>query len=334
MEREFAKEWVERDGSGNFVIRSLKAGTEVLSITGGERPGLMSDEITSFHSDGNKLIISGYHPPFRPFFNLQLSNSDRKSFVIAERKIPFKGCYNFRDLGGYPTKDGRKVKWGTVFRSDQLLRLNNEDLELLESLKIKVLCDLRHEEERKKAVNRLPENNQIQSIHLPIYDERLDPGLIRKKLEVDPLKGIDYHQVMIDVYQDYILKFTYQFKEIFNKLLDSSNLPLLFHCIGGKDRTGIASVLLLSALGVPENIVLYDYILTSAFTKNWLNSLSTQAQMPEPLIPLFVVHKDYIQGAFDGVNQTYGSLDAYLKEALDLDEAKCSALQDLLLEPV
>ena len=118
--------------------------------------------------------ISGFDPDTRYYFEM-VSDAGVKT-TISQRRVPLEGSVNFRDLGGYKTVDGRRVKWGLVFRSDNLGRLTDRDVAYLEKMGIRLVCDFRTPAEAKKLPDRFPRDKRAKYQHLPIRHGEFDPA--------------------------------------------------------------------------------------------------------------------------------------------------------------
>ena len=240
------------------------------------------------------------------------------------------GAPNFRDLAGpdgYATADGRRLRKGRVFRSDHLGSLVPGDVELLAlhlGPRMRVL-DLRGAAERMAAVCVLPEAE--------VHSLPIEPTIVQRLgrlLESGAQPGeAETVLMMQDTYCGFVRANTLRFAQLFAHVLDAQhNTPLVFHCTAGKDRTGFAAALLLRALGVPEEQVFHDYLLTNAR----LHGAAGASNLPPPLARvLHSVQKEFLEAAFEAVHQDYGSLQDYLQDGIGLDAAGRRQLESLLL---
>lgn len=221
--------------------------------------------------------------------------------------LPITGAYNVRDLGGYETKDHRHVKSGLLFRSGDLDKLTEEDIELLSAIPLKTIIDFR---EKDKLVSTPDKeiDSVTKSISLPINAGEIIEAKIDFTREI-PLIMIDAYKAIVRNYQD-------KFKIFFQILSEQANAPLLFHCSAGKDRTGIAAALILSALGVEKKTIMEDYMLTNECLKGKYDFL----MMIKPdLKPLFVVMPEYLDAAFRVIDEEYGGMHTYLTKHLGVN---------------
>jgi hypothetical protein len=170
------------------------------------------------------------------------------------RLLPLAGAFNFRDLGGYPTDDGRRTRWGRVFRSDTLGELTDEDLDVLRGLGLATVVDLRTAAEVERDGR----------VHLG------DHGLDYVNLSVLPKEGGESAAApsgdadLSERYLWYLQAGRVPLTTALAMVADPGAHPLVFHCTAGKDRTGVLSALVLSCLGVTREAVVDDYVQTAA----------------------------------------------------------------------
>lgn len=239
------------------------------------------------------------------------------------------GAANFRDLGGYATADGRTVRRWRLLRSDHLAALGPQDLSVLaERLGpgLRVL-DLRGVAERAAAVCAIP----TATVHsLPI-----EPTIVQKLTDLleagHRITAADTVALMQETYRNFVHVNTPRFAALFAHLLDAHEAPLVFHCTAGKDRTGFAAALILRALGVAEEDVMGDYLLTNE--RLAMPDASRHGLAPEVGAVLWRVQPEFLQAAFDAVQARHGGLEAYLREGLGLREPERERLRELYLEP-
>ena len=234
-----------------------------------------------------------------------------------ERMIRTSAAYNLRDLGGLTGADGRRVKRGLLFRSDDLCDLTRNDINLLATLGIVTVVDFRDRGEAAAAPDRLPESVRSR-INIPIEAGRLIGMFMDSRLTPERAAG-----VMISVYRALANEFQGSFAEFMRLVADSGNTPLLFHCAAGKDRTGMAAALILSALGVDRKDIIDDYLLSNPCLAN---KYLMGRDYDETLEPLYVVRPEYLQAALDTVDNEYGGVESYLKDRLGIDPVELRAM--------
>ena len=174
---------------------------------------------------------------------------------VPERGVKFARVFNFRDLGGYPTDDGRSVRWGRLFRADDLSRLGDDDRERFAALGIRTVVDLRRPNEVDED-GRIPAFDGVSYQHVHL-EHRLWPP----QEFADTGERVAY---VVDRYRELRDEATEGLGEALRLIADPDAAPLVFHCIAGKDRTGVVSALTLSLLGVPDQVIAEDYELSEA----------------------------------------------------------------------
>ena len=267
-------------------------------------------------------------------------NSQKVSDSTHSRKVKLDGAKNFRDLGGYIGADNRLLRWGKVFRSGHLSALSTENNQQWDKLNIGLIVDLRTEYEREKSPSQIPTS----SVTPQIKELNIDTGntaQLLKDLQQKTLSPEWLQQVLVDVNQQFVDKQTHMFKQLFVYLTEfaASNNPhsLLFHCTAGKDRTGFSAALLLSALGVSQQQIMEDYLLTSKYylpkqEYNWFIKRYGLTESLDVVSPLLEVREVYLNSAFAVIDQKFNGIDAYLTNQLGLTADKRSLLQSCFLE--
>ena len=236
------------------------------------------------------------------------------------------GAPNFRDLGGYRNADGDTVRRHHLFRSDHLGNLAADDIALLSGKlreKVRVL-DLRGVTERETAVcvidGATVHSLAIEPTIVQVLSELTDAG--------HTLTQADVVGHMQDTYRGFVRHNTHRFASLFGHLLESND-PLVFHCTAGKDRTGFAAALILLALGVSRDDVMRDYLLTNERLKP---KTEWKGLAPEVASVLYRVQPEFLDAAFEAVQQKYGGVETYLRDGLGLREAERQRLKELYLD--
>jgi protein-tyrosine phosphatase len=261
----------------------------------------------------------------------------------SERQISLEGQDNFRDLGGYETADGRHVRWRHLFRSGELTELSDGDVEKLEKLGIRTVVDLRGEAEAmRKGPDRLPGGASLASI-------AIDPGDLSPILGPAFASG-DFSLVPEDLLQQinraYVRDWGAKLRSVLHLAADSASRPLVFHCTQGKDRAGITAAVLLSALGVPWETVMQDYLLSNVQRREraeaGLKLMRESAARQRGISPdqvdvtnirgLFFVHTAYIGAAHDEIIAEYGSVEVFIRDGIGCSDASLRRLRDGLLD--
>ncbi|MER7849395.1 tyrosine-protein phosphatase [Kitasatospora sp. NPDC096077] len=266
--------------------------------------------------------------------------------VLVGRSLGLRGAVNARDLGGYRTADGRAVRAGAVLRSDGLNHVTAEDLDPLGALGLRAVVDLRSPEEiREAGPDRLPDG--VSTHHLPLLATDFDIHLtLRGALaERSPDRQRELlgdgraAAMMTGLYRWFVTDpvAREQFAALLRLLADPDGVPLLFHCSAGKDRTGWAAALVLTALGVDRATVLADYLLTNERAAPVVDRVLADfrgrglMREPELLLPVFRADRDYLDAAFAEVEAGWDGFDTFWREGLGLDERVLAGLRANLL---
>jgi protein-tyrosine phosphatase len=245
---------------------------------------------------------------------------------LPTRHFNLAGASNFRDLGGYPAQDGRAVRWRQIFRSNHLGHLTEADIAVLRGLGLKSAFDFRGTEERAAGICGVEE---IAVHSLPI-EPTVVAALRALIAEGTPLSSAAAAEIMRDSYRNYVVHNTPRFRALFAHLLED-RAPLVIHCTAGKDRTGFACALVLHALGVPDNVIAEDYLLTNSFYRR---DPAAGSDLPEEVKAVLAsVEASFLAAAFEAVDAEYGDLDGYFTAGLGLGTAERAGLQTRYLEP-
>jgi protein-tyrosine phosphatase len=235
------------------------------------------------------------------------------------------GASNFRDLGGYRNANGQSVRRGRVFRSDHLAGLTTEDLAHVEALGIAHSLDFRGVAEYTATPYAIP---GVQRVALTI-----EPTVIAR-MQALVAQGIvptteETVELMRETYRDFVNRNADTFGRFLKHLLEQPS-PQVFHCTAGKDRTGFAAALLLSALGVDRNTIEHDYLLTNQLYRRD-PSLEGKGH-PHVMKVLWQVQPEFLHAAFEAVDAQHGGMRDYLHGAIGLNPQEVAELQRLLLE--
>ena len=217
--------------------------------------------------------------------------------------------------------DGRRVRFGCVYRSDELHALTDADLEAVAALGIRVVFDLRNIDERTARPNRLPDGVELL--------ERVTPSTqgptrtTEEQIVLDELPVRDDVQ-FAGVYTRLLEILAPELRIILERAVDAPTRPLLFHCAAGKDRTGITAAVLLGLLGVPDDVILDDYELTTHyFTARKLESLAGHMAdygiTEERLRPLLEARRPVLAAMIDHVRDRWGGFDGYALDHVGVD---------------
>lgn len=250
--------------------------------------------------------------PLPPRHQIVFLEAGGRRRMLAERLLPMSGGWNFRDLGGLPGKDGKRLLWGRLFRSDDMQNLTECDLEYLASIPLATVVDFRTDYEVKLGPDKLP---ATVSTH---FRCPIEPGKIAPELLVSKPTQKQAQEIMKAVYRALVTEDTLigLYRDFFALVQEERRLPLLFHCSAGKDRTGLAAALILLALGVDESVIMHDYMQSATHLDGKYDGDS----------PLYTVLPAYLEAALEQMYSSYGSPQNYLTERLNVDLEKMRAL--------
>ncbi|MEO1729590.1 MAG: tyrosine-protein phosphatase [Pseudomonadota bacterium] len=278
-----------------------------------------------------------------------LTSEDGSEARAAVRLLPLEGGRNFRDIGGYTTEDGKTVKWGKVYRSGVMAGLTDGDYEYLSDLGITTVCDFREADERKSEptdwrageieyLTFAPPPPEVEGENSPIMAAYQNP-------EATPE---DVRAAMAAGYPGIAKNEAEGYTKMFDQLA-AGNIPLAFNCSAGKDRAGTAAAVLLSALGVPRETVVYDYSLSDDYVDYMAEFLGDEARAkaaeegdespyaflmklpPEMVAPLMESNPIYIETTLDAMEAEHGSVLAYIQKEYDVTDEELASIRTALL---
>jgi protein-tyrosine phosphatase len=250
--------------------------------------------------------------------------------TFAERLIRFDACFNFRDLGGYETNDGRRVRWRTLYRADTLHRLDGSDRDVLLELRLRTIIDLRSEHELEDHGRFRHAGGALIVHHVPMIDVVGGPRRpIQAAPDAPPRPPGEGYIAMADEGRRAI-------GDAVGLLAEPGAFPAVFHCTAGKDRTGILAAIVLSAIGVRDEDIVHDYMLTGESRA----ARSAYLRVHEPDYYAFLaslpasvreMHGDAIPTLLAWIRAEHGSVPAFLL-ASGVDGDTLAALRANLLE--
>ena len=261
------------------------------------------------------------------------------------------GAPNARDLGGIETLDGRTLRHGRLIRSGMLSRLDDKDIAYLKSAGLRTVVDFRTAAERIQKPDRLPEGTEY--IVCPMLEDKTDGithdkpetedeearrtvKMVRRLMERDPdgaAQMRSLYPVLVTLEHSVL-----HYRQFFEILLRHEEGLLLYHCTMGKDRVGTATALVLSALGVSRDEIYSDYLITRSrcaqgterLVENCRRYTGNAAEL-EFIRMLDTVSEDFLEAAFDAIDENYGGMDSFLRGRMGLDDEKLSRLRELYL---
>jgi protein-tyrosine phosphatase len=346
-----AESSVTRAADGRVVISWSATGP--VDVYVGNAPDLDAKQMHLISDDD----ADGHHEyqvsdRARPYFLLR-AERDGTTLRTAERVLLLDAGSNFRDVGGYATNDGRRVRWGRIYRTGAMPQLTQRDYEFLSQLGIRVFCDLRSVEERELAPTRFERVKGARYVAVDYPGSAIFGNLVGRDSAVavndDPRRDANAQR---NLYRQWPLSLAPQYKEIFAALL-AGEAPLAFNCSAGQDRTGVATALVLTALGVPRATILEDYHLSTvhrrpeyergtgdyealAATNIVARFYAESAQRgpaalkPQPLYD--ASGKARLAATFDEIERRWGRVERYLEEVLDVDANDVARLRARYLE--
>ena len=273
----------------------------------------------------------------------------------ATRWLTLEGGKNFRDLGGYITADGQHVRWGKLFRSGALAGLTDNDFTELQPLNIGAVIDFRSPAERQAE----PTNWPLKDTALINADYDLNMGNFSRIFTDPDLTAEKVEAAMASKYPEILEGLTGPFSNMFDRLA-SSDQAIIFHCTAGKDRTGIAAALILTALGVDRETIMADFMLSDLYYSQMVsardvlgkvgNTVIEQADAgkmnaegsggsmmgklsPETMRPLAGVRESYLTTTFAAMEAKSGSVMKYIQQELDVTDEELQQLRINFLEP-
>lgn len=258
-----------------------------------------------------------------------------KATVVAERQLPLQHASNFRDIGGYVTKDGHTVRWGKAFRSGAMPLLTEADYGLIGQLGIGTVVDFRSLEERSLTDDKVDDRTGALFVSNDYSLRTLMSGTMQGNGE-NTYKGME--QLLIP-----------QYRALYRRLIANDG-AVLYHCSAGQDRTGIATALLYDMLGVDRETILKDYHLSTALRRTqWeMPPFDPKTQADNPLVRYLASRPASEQGKaeplysrsgvshltqfFAYLDQTYGGSEGYMHKALGLSDAELAKLRQVMLD--
>lgn len=322
----------EENNVGNCIIKwetapLIEGNVKVYASTS---PNRIPEETPVAMADitDQRMTIVNSQPACRYYYTLLFN--DKYRVKVAARNVHIPDIQNFRDLGGYPAYKAHKtVRWGMLYRSAEIDSLGFFSRRKLKNLGIKTIIDLRSPSE---TAQKPPLQKAFKVVHIPIATggmEDLLEGIRRQRVSLDTV-----HRAVEQMNRRLINDYTREYRDIFNILLDKANYPVVIHCSSGKGRTGIVSALVLSALGVDEDIIMDDYRLSNNYfnipsASQYAYKLPTRSQ--EAITTIFSARENFLNAAKEEAERNYGNVATYLRKGIGLTKEEIKCLQEILL---
>ncbi|MFB6839625.1 tyrosine-protein phosphatase [Streptomyces sp. NPDC056361] len=271
-----------------------------------------------------RAVVTGLPAADRQWFRFQADRG--QGLRLADRLVRLSGTVNLRDAGGYRTETGQWVRMGEVYRSDALDRLTADDEATLRRLGVNTVFDLRTADERAKNPDKVPAGADY-----VVADVFAGSGAFQAM----PKTPAEAEQMMIDAEKAMVSGDGG--KKAYGQVLDGIRADdarsVLFHCTAGKDRTGWSNAALLTALGVPRDTVMADYLASNTYRKAANDALLGHLPPQQAAVykPLLDVRPEYLASGYAEVDAKFGSFDRYLDDALGLDHRELKRLKKDLL---
>ena len=318
----------------SFTITWAATGIASVNVYAGKHPGeIDAGKPLGKGGASGKIVVD---LPAAPRWYFELVPDRGTPLIVADRALRLATAPNFRDIGGYRTTEGKWLRMGLLYRSDQLNLLSDADLNVLHDIKVRLVCDLRTDAERAGgAMDKLPPGARPlvadvtgSDTNAPLAAALGNPAKLR---ELGPDKAA---LAMADVYRQLVTSKTAQaaYRTMFERFADPMMLPGVFHCTAGKDRTGWAAAVFLSIMGVPRDVIMADYLDSNAMLvlKNQRQAAAIpDAAMRAAMEPLMGVRAAYLDAAFDQVSKSFGTMEKYVTEGLGLDVRTLTLLRRL-----
>ena len=322
---------VETQPDGELLVRwELDGESVAVDVATGSRPDHLDHRHVTTVPSGQTVLRLPREATGRLFVSVA-PHSGGSAAVAADRRVPFEGVTNFRDIGGYRTRFGARTRWGLVFRADALHGLSPGDRALYDGLGIAAVYDLRGEIERDERPNPVP------SRHLAILGRPADSD--RSATLASATTQADGEQILRDLYVGLIDHAALQIGELFAALSEDNGLPAVFHCHAGKDRTGLVAALLLDALGVERGTILDDYGLSSRYRRRTHQEPSYErligsGMSQEAAAGVLATPRWAMQHALEELDRRYGGIADYLQGPASCEPNKLKTLRQRLLVPM
>ncbi len=305
---------VTRDAAGLYTLEFPSEGVERL-VFAGSSPAEIDSSSPAAHGSSKTINLGPYGG--RMYF--RVCEAGEHPVVVSDSHIPLSSVQNLRDLGGMKGFGGRCVTPGRIYRSGNPGRAAARDLVFLKSLRLETVIDFRSEAEKNPDESEF--RRQFDWQPLAVNAGNLSGEEVNRMLQA--ARPDEIERRMLDIYREFPVECQPQFRRVLE--LAEQDRTFLYHCAAGKDRTGFATLLLLSALGVERQAIVDDYLLSNTYNAAGNERLyamfAGRGIERRTLQPLLETRLDYIQAALEVIDFRYGGMDLYLRKILEVDVA-------------
>ena len=262
--------------------------------------------------------------------------------AAEERAVPLEGVLNTRDLGGLKTEDGRSVRTGQLIRSGEIDEISTSSMQSLDEMGVSVIVDLRTTSEATAHPAQWPEGQGPKRHNFPVMENESQMiEDMRASIKSGAAKAEETDALFAGAFGYIATDYTDEYRDLFDVLLGQpEGEAVLYHCSGGKDRTGVATALVLSALGVTKEDIQADFMMSNTLkdADNKAEQIAAEVNAAqgtnmtaEAVWPSLGVRASYLDEFYNSVEESYGSVDGYLREGLGLTDDDLDTLRDRYL---
>ena len=342
---------VERDND-TILIKSDNVFSEKSELFMGDVPikSNINIKVGESNSGNFKLILPKSKLP--KYFVIR--SKKYTSNVFAERVLPLENAINVRDMGGYESNDGRTLKWGLLYRGDQLTNLSEDDCNILANFNISTIIDYRSAHERQYHPNKLiptvvqqyycDPQSSFSEVSADVVDLKgeneklvnaLESGAIPKRYINDKGRNV------IESYEDMVTSSKAQiaYGRALRAMVRCESLPILHHCRGGKDRTGFSSMLFMLLLNIKDEEIVRDYMITKTVRQkrnkmkyDLYHELVERKDYLDYLMAMIDTREIYIMSAIKKIREIFGTSDNYFQQHFGLSMEQIETARNFYLE--
>ncbi|MEX0306464.1 MAG: tyrosine-protein phosphatase [Ruegeria sp.] len=273
---------------------------------------------------------------------LFVTSTFHPALAAEDRAVPLEGVLNTRDLGGLETQDGRTVRAGQLIRSGEIDQISAPSMQLLDDMGVSAIVDLRTTSEATAHPAQWPEGEGPARHNFPVMEnesQMIDD--MRASIKTGTATEAETDGLFLGAFGYIAIDYTEEYRDLFDVLLDQpEGEAVLYHCSGGKDRTGVATALVLTALGVSKDEIQSDFMMSNTLKDADNKTQQSAAEVnagegtnmtPEAVWPSLGVREAYLDEFYKSVEASYGSVDDYLREGLGLTDADFETLRNRYL---